>query len=94
MVKTEGIGSIYKGLSASMLREGSYSAIRMGGYDLAKKTWCKIFPFVNPDGFGAKLGAGMTSGMIGAAIANPADLVRFPLSLPVSFALAENEAGE
>lgn len=48
----------------------------MGGYDLAKKTWCKIFPFVNPDGFGAKLGAGMTSGMIGAAIANPADLVR------------------
>jgi len=54
----------------------------MGGYDLAKKTWCKIFPFVNPEGFGAKLGAGMTSGMIGAAIANPADLVRRSYCLP------------
>ncbi|GAA5895126.1 uncharacterized protein JCM6883_002327 [Sporobolomyces salmoneus] len=79
MVKTEGIGSIYKGLSASMLREGSYSAIRMGGYDLAKKTWCSVFPFVNPEGFGAKLGAGMTSGMIGAAVANPADLLKVRL---------------
>lgn len=53
----------------------------MGGYDLAKKTWCSIFPFVNPEGFGAKLGAGMTSGMIGAAIANPADLVSALCSL-------------
>ncbi|GAA6063156.1 hypothetical protein JCM10212_006314 [Sporobolomyces blumeae] len=79
MIRTEGFASVYKGLSASMLREGSYSAIRMGGYDLAKKTWCSMFPFVNPEGFGSKLGAGMMAGMIGAAVANPADLLKVRL---------------
>ncbi|BGP18780.1 hypothetical protein JCM10213v2_006860 [Rhodosporidiobolus nylandii] len=82
MVRTEGPTSIYKGLSGSMLREASYSGIRMGGYDLVKSTLVKTFPLSDPNGFGTKLAAGMTSGMIGAAVANPADLLKVRLQAP------------
>ncbi|GAA5913436.1 hypothetical protein JCM5296_003632 [Sporobolomyces johnsonii] len=76
MVRAEGVGSVYKGLSASMLREASYSGIRMGGYDLVKASFISFFPLSDPNGFGTKLAAGMVSGMIGAAVANPADLLK------------------
>jgi len=76
MVRTEGALSPYKGLSASLLREGSYSGIRMGSYDFSKTLVLQIFPWANKDGFGTKLAAGMASGMLGAAIANPADLIK------------------
>ncbi|GAA5910095.1 hypothetical protein JCM6882_006514 [Rhodosporidiobolus microsporus] len=82
MVKNEGVGSIYKGLSGSLLREGSYSGIRMGGYDLVKSSLVKTFPLADPNGFGTKLAAGMASGMVGAAIANPADLLKVRLQAP------------
>ncbi|GAA5844394.1 hypothetical protein JCM11251_007596 [Rhodosporidiobolus azoricus] len=82
MVRSEGLGSIYKGLSGSLLREGSYSGIRMGGYDLVKSSLVKSFPLADPNGFGTKLAAGMASGMVGAAIANPADLLKVRLQAP------------
>lgn len=67
--------SIYKGLSASMMREMSYSGIRFGAYDGCKGLVLAVVP-IEKDGFGVKLGAGMLSGMLGAGIANPADVVR------------------
>ncbi|GAA6003555.1 hypothetical protein JCM10207_000387 [Rhodosporidiobolus poonsookiae] len=82
MVRTEGPTSVYKGLSGSLLREGSYSGIRMGGYDLVKSSLVKAFPLADPNGFGTKLASGMVSGMIGAAIANPADLLKVRLQAP------------
>ncbi|BGP37543.1 hypothetical protein JCM10450v2_001458 [Rhodotorula kratochvilovae] len=82
MVRAEGLGSIYKGLSGSLLRESSYSGIRMGGYDLVKGTLVKFAPVADPNGFGTKLAAGMASGMVGAAVANPADLLKVRLQAP------------
>lgn len=78
MVRTEGVLSIYKGLSASLLREGSYSGVRMGFYDMSKGFVLKALPsgWGDKDSFGVKLAGGMASGCLGAAIANPADLVR------------------
>ncbi|KAI5481381.1 hypothetical protein MNV49_005003 [Pseudohyphozyma bogoriensis] len=76
MVVAEGPRSLWKGLSASVLREGSYSGIRMGGYDFAKGGCAKLMPFLDKDSFGIKLSAGMLTGCIGAAIANPADLLK------------------
>lgn len=76
MIKSEGILSIYKGLSASLLREGCYSGIRMGLYDFSKGVVLRVAPFGDKDSFGIKLLAGGASGCLGAAIANPADLVR------------------
>lgn len=91
MVRTEGPLSLYKGLSASLSREASYSAIRFGIYDLCKDSLLGL-PILGgengilggKDGFGVKLGGGLMSGMIGSSIANPADLVSFPPFLPTS----------
>ncbi|KAK4693985.1 hypothetical protein P7C70_g8825, partial [Phenoliferia sp. Uapishka_3] len=76
MVRSEGVLSIYKGLSASLLREGLYSGIRMGCYDASKLLLLKTVPYADKDSFGVKLGAGMGSGMLGAAVASPADLLK------------------
>ncbi|BGO89255.1 hypothetical protein NBRC10512_003929 [Rhodotorula toruloides] len=82
MVRAEGIMSIYKGLSGSLLREAFYSGIRMGGYDLVKASIIKTFPLADPNGFGTKLAAGMASGIVGAAVANPADLLKVRMQAP------------
>ena len=37
IISNEGIRGLYKGLSASLLREASYSTIRMGLYEPIKK---------------------------------------------------------
>lgn len=55
----------------------------MGAYDLCKTATLRVNPFAEEGSFSTKLTAGMASGIIGAAIANPADLVRF--SFPPSF---------
>lgn len=76
MVKKEGILSIYKGWSPSMLREISYSGIRFGIYDFCKASLLKVAPAsLEKDSFAIKLGAGMLSGATGSAVANPADVV-------------------
>ena len=78
MIREEGVLSIYKGLSASMMREMSYSGIRFGAYDGCKGLVLAVVPekIMGKDSFGVKLGAGMLSGMLGAGVANPADVVR------------------
>lgn len=87
MVAKEGFFSIYKGLSASWAREASYSGIRFGAYDLCKSSVLHVIP-LDKDSFGIKLAAGMASGMLGAGIANPADVVRFSCSLDLTLSLA------
>jgi len=69
----EGFAGIYKGLTPSLMREGSYSTIRMGGYDLIKG----FFPYEqNATPLWLKFASGLTSGAVGAAIANPTDLIK------------------
>lgn len=85
IIKDEGIHGLYKGLFASLLREGSYSTIRMGGYDVMKELLGAHDPKHTP--LWKKIVAGATSGAVGAAIANPTDLVKVRMqaegSLPV-----------
>ena len=64
--------SLWKGLSASLLREASYSTIRMGLYPVIKKM---VTP-TNDNSIKYKILSGAGSGMIGASIANPADLIK------------------
>lgn len=75
MVRSEGIRGLWSGVTASMYREGTYSTIRMGGYEPAKKFYARQLGF-GADGFGNKLLAGITSGAIGAAISTPTDLMK------------------
>lgn len=70
----EGIRGPYKGISASLARESSYTTIRLGLYEpykqiLGAKPGEKI-PFY------LQAAAGMLSGLTGSALANPTDLVK------------------
>lgn len=56
-------------ITASLLREGSYSTIRMGMYDVIKDALGCTDPKSTP--LWKKVLSGGTAGALGAAIANP-----------------------
>ena len=67
---------MYRGLTASLLREASYSSTRIGLYDLFKELLGHdpAAPASTP--FWKRLASGLASGAVGAALANPTDLVK------------------
>ena len=87
MVKHEGTFGLYKGLSASLMRQASFIGTKFGAYDLLKSAVPK-----DADGglsFWKMTLCGLGAGAIGAAVGNPADLAmvrmqadgRLPLEL-------------
>ncbi|KAI0210399.1 Mitochondrial substrate carrier family protein ucpB [Lamellibrachia satsuma] len=74
IVQEEGVRGLYKGLVASLLREGSYSTIRLGAYEPFKRLYGATDPAHTP--LWKKILAGATSGAIGSALATPTDLVK------------------
>jgi len=73
IIENEGFLALYKGLGPSLLRESTYSTLRMGGYDLIKGY------FVDSNGktnLLSKVLSGGVSGALGASIANPSDLIK------------------
>jgi hypothetical protein len=80
--REEGIRGFYKGAAASVLRECTYSSLRMGLYEPIKTQYA-IF-FHNDDSPMVKWLSAFTSGAIGSAIFNPIDVikVRFQSQLP------------
>ncbi|GLD97364.1 hypothetical protein PINS_up006048 [Pythium insidiosum] len=78
----EGLVGWYKGIQASLLREGSYSALRFGLYDVVKETYeSHLFPSSSSSPTHSaplfvKLLAGATTGAVGSALANPMDVVK------------------
>jgi solute carrier family 25 protein 14/30 len=74
MIQREGISSLWKGLSASLLREGSYSTIRMGLYEPLKQALAS--PHETKEPLYKKIIAGGLAGMVGSGIANPTDLIK------------------
>ncbi|KAF9116091.1 Mitochondrial dicarboxylate transporter [Mortierella sp. AM989] len=69
----EGIFALYNGLSASLLRQGTYSTVRFGTYDVLKER------FGPKDGskipVSTMLMCGVLAGCIGGGFGNPADVV-------------------
>ncbi|CAF1553176.1 unnamed protein product [Adineta steineri] len=73
----EGYGrGLMKGITASMLREASYSSIRMGLYDSIKILLAPSGTSKNEFSYWQKLLAGAGSGALGSFIATPTDLVK------------------
>ncbi|KAF2074568.1 hypothetical protein CYY_004114 [Polysphondylium violaceum] len=73
IIENEGFLALYKGLGPSLLRESTYSTLRMGGYDIIKGY------FVDQNGktnLLSKVLSGAISGGVGASIANPSDLIK------------------
>ena len=76
ILKEEGLGSkgIYKGFSASLLREGTYSAMRLGFYEPIKRALGAKDP--KNTSLWIRFMAGGLAGLFGSGIANPADLIK------------------
>ena len=72
VIKHEGVFGLYKGLSASLMRQASFIGTKFGAYDLLKSAVPK-----DADGglsFWKMTLCGLGAGAIGAAVGNPADL--------------------
>jgi hypothetical protein len=65
---------LYKGITASWMRESIYSSLRLGMYEPFKRLLGATDPKHTP--FYLKFLAGGMSGFIGAALANPTDLLK------------------
>ncbi|CAG8454908.1 2004_t:CDS:2 [Funneliformis mosseae] len=72
IVKDEGIRGLYSGLSASILRQATYSTMRFGAYEKLKTAISKNQEQLS---FPKKIFCASISGCIGGAFGNPADLV-------------------
>jgi hypothetical protein len=74
LVKTEGPLAVYKGLSASLLRQATYTTTRFGAYDFFKDQLMRDQPSqVLP--LYKKVLASMAAGSVGALVGTPADVV-------------------
>lgn len=76
IVEVEGFRGFYKGICASLLREGTYSTIRLGGYDLMKINYFRANEPATHFSLWKKFICGAVSGTVGAAIATPTDLIK------------------
>ena len=72
----EGLSGLYRGLSASLVRELSYSGLRMGLYEPTKQQICARLGSGHEQSLAVKVIAGAITGCIGSALANPFDLAK------------------
>ncbi|XP_002966666.2 mitochondrial substrate carrier family protein ucpB isoform X1 [Selaginella moellendorffii] len=80
--KEEGISGLWRGTGAALLREASYSSIRMGLYEPLKRMLGADNPSHTP--LWIKITAGSLAGVIGSAVANPTDVVMVRMQAPTS----------
>lgn len=71
-----GVLSLWSGVTASCLREATYSTIRMGWYEPLKRFYSSQGGVLSEGTFANKLLAGITSGAVGAALSSPTDLLK------------------
>ncbi|CAG2174680.1 unnamed protein product [Oppiella nova] len=72
VVKNEGVGGLYVGLSAGLLRQATYATVRLGIYSsLFEKVSAD---YGKPPGFMGKAVIGMIAGGIGAFVGTPAEV--------------------
>jgi len=71
--KNEGFMGLYNGVSASILRQMTYTTVRFGCYELASSKLLEGRD--DPLPFYQKFGIGCVSGFIGGIFGNPADMV-------------------
>lgn len=74
VIKNEGVFALYNGLSAGLLRQASYTTVRMGVYTSLFDKVTREYYDGKPPGFFAKAGIGMTAGAVGAFFGTPAEV--------------------
>ncbi|XP_018429114.1 PREDICTED: mitochondrial 2-oxoglutarate/malate carrier protein isoform X1 [Nanorana parkeri] len=72
ILKNEGVGGIYTGLSAGLLRQATYTTTRLGIYTILFEKLTKADG--TPPNFLMKAAIGMTAGATGAFVGTPAEV--------------------
>mmetsp|Transcript_14841 Transcript_14841/g.28743 ORF Transcript_14841/g.28743 Transcript_14841/m.28743 type:complete len:289 (+) Transcript_14841:286-1152(+) len=81
MVAQEGIGSLYKGLPAALLREAAYTSIKLGCYQPIKNVVKGVY-YTSPEDkgkelpFALKFASGSAAGVLGSFFGNPFDVLK------------------
>ncbi|KAM0038627.1 putative mitochondrial carrier domain superfamily [Helianthus debilis subsp. tardiflorus] len=73
MLKNEGVGAFYKGLSAGLLRQATYTTARLGTFRILTNKALEANDG-KPLPLYQKALCGLTAGAIGACVGSPADL--------------------
>mmetsp|Transcript_25898 Transcript_25898/g.31435 ORF Transcript_25898/g.31435 Transcript_25898/m.31435 type:complete len:301 (-) Transcript_25898:438-1340(-) len=76
IVRAEGIGGLYKGVSAAIARHIPYTGSRILIYEQLKTVLAPSAEGAPPPGIGTKMALGATSGALGQFVAVPADVVK------------------
>ena len=74
IAREEGFRALYRGYSAAMVREMTYSSIRFGLYDPIKVLMGATDPKTTP--FWKKVAAGLSAGAFAASLMSPTDLLK------------------
>lgn len=74
VIRNEGVTALYTGLSAGLLRQASYTTVRMGVYTSLFDTYSRDYAGGKQPGFLIKAAIGMTAGAIGAFFGTPAEV--------------------
>lgn len=86
IVKNEGVLKLYSGLTASLLRQATYSTVRFGVYEYLKEEYQSRYKHMPTTA--ALLPMSMISGALGGLVGNPSDVVNIRMqndsTLPVS----------
>merc|ERR1719353_1215722 len=75
IMKTEGLGGLYAGVTPAVARHIPYTGFRAIGYEYIRAFFCGDKP-KDQAPLLAKMAAGMTAGGVGQAIAVPCDLIK------------------
>ncbi|XP_072315446.1 mitochondrial 2-oxoglutarate/malate carrier protein [Eucyclogobius newberryi] len=87
ILKSEGVGGVYTGLSAGLLRQATYTTTRLGIYTILFEKMTSSDG--RPPNFFVKAGIGMTAGAIGAFVGTPAEVALIRMTADGRLPLAE-----
>lgn len=73
IIRNEGFLKIYSGLTASLLRQATYSTVRFGAYEIMKETYQEKYNQMPRTS--VLLPMSMISGALGGFVGNPSDVV-------------------
>jgi solute carrier family 25 (mitochondrial oxoglutarate transporter), member 11 len=72
IIKREGVRAIYKGLSAGLLRQATYTTTRLGTYTFLNETYKKETG--KTANLFVSMGLGVCAGVTGSFVGNPAEI--------------------
>lgn len=88
MLKNEGVGAFYKGLSAGLLRQATYTTARLGTFRILTNKAIEANDG-KPLPLYQKALCGLTAGAIGATVGSPADLALIRMQADATLPLAQ-----